>query len=702
MGLQPERRAVTMAGMASINSPITRVPSASLLAGALLLPSVAARAEVTLDTLFQDHAVLQRDRAIPVRGTANPGEKVTVTFGSVSVGGTAGSDGRFSVALPAMPASREPRELVVRGETGEARARDILVGEVWFCSGQSNMEWTVDGADESDRAKSAAAKLPIRSFKAPHVTANEPKNSVPGQWRVASAETVGGFTAVGFWFGADLARSFDLEVPIGLVDISWGGTRIEPWIPLDEMASSDFRQRAEDLRAAIDASRAIKPEDRARAQAEEDARYARELDGYWTKALANEPGQKAGWSKADVSLDGGAGGWASAEMPAYYPAMDRGLERFDGFVWVARDFAVPPAIAGKPLTLSLPAIDDCDIVWIDGVQVGSTVNNWTQPRRYAIPGGLAAGTHRITVCVLDMAGQGGFANGAMTLAADGVDAIDLAGGWKWRKGGGVPQVPAPMRRDVSRQPGTEPHEPAAIYNAMMAPCIAYPVRGTIWYQGESNAGEPDAYRKLLPLLMNSWRAKSGNPDMAWGVVQLAGFMPFVENEPAQGAWALLREAQYRGAIAGKGGMISATDLGDAADIHPRRKREVGERLAAWARNTVYGEQHVAWRGPELASATLENGGKVRLRFDHAQGLRASGDAPGAPALGGFALAGADGRFVWADAMIMDDGRDGVMLSAPGVTDPVEVVYAWQNNPTRANLVNGASLPAVPFRVKVAR
>ncbi len=702
MGLQPERRAVTMEGMASINSPITRVPSASLLAGALLLPSVAARAEVTLDTLFQDHAVLQRDRAIPVRGVANPGEKVTVTFGSVSVGGTAGSDGRFSVALPAMPASREPRELVVRGETGEARARDILVGEVWFCSGQSNMEWTVDGADESDRAKSAAAKLPIRSFKAPHVTANEPKNSVPGQWRVASAETVGGFTAVGFWFGADLARSFDLEVPIGLVDISWGGTRIEPWIPLDEMASSDFRQRAEDLRAAIDASRAIKPEDRARAQAEEDARYARELDGYWTKALANEPGQKAGWSKADVSLDGGAGGWASAEMPAYYPAMDRGLERFDGFVWVARDFAVPPAIAGKPLTLSLPAIDDCDIVWIDGVQVGSTVNNWTQPRRYVIPGGLAAGTHRITVCVLDMAGQGGFANGAMTLAADGVDAIDLAGGWKWRKGGGVPQAPAPMRRDVSRQPGTEPHEPAAIYNAMMAPCIAYPVRGTIWYQGESNAGEPDAYRKLLPLLMNSWRAKSGNPDMAWGVVQLAAFMPFVENEPAQGAWALLREAQYRGAIAGKGGMISATDLGDAADIHPRRKREVGERLAAWARNTVYGEQHVAWRGPELASATLENGGKVRLRFDHAQGLRASGDASGVPALGGFALAGADGRFVWADAMIMDDGRDGVMLSAPGVTDPVEVVYAWQNNPTRANLVNGASLPAVPFRVKVAR
>lgn len=700
MGLQPERRAVTMVAMASINPAIVRVPSASLLAGALLLPAVPAWAGVTLDTLFQDHAVLQRDRVIPVRGSASPGEKITVTFGALSVSGSAGSDGRFSVDLPAMPASREPRELVVRGESGEARARDILVGEVWFCSGQSNMEWTVDGADESDRAKAAAAKLPIRSFKAPHVTANEPKDRVPGQWRVASAETVGGFTAVGFWFGADLARSFDLEVPIGLVDISWGGTRIEPWIPLDEMAKSEFRGRAEDLRAAIDAARSIKPEDRAKAQAAEDARHARELDGYWAKALASDPGQKAGWSKPGAPLDGG--GWAAARMPAYYPAMDGALERFDGFVWVARDFTVPAAMAGKPLTLSLPAIDDCDIVWIDGVQVGSTVNNWTQPRRYAIPGGLSVGTHRITVCVLDMAGQGGFANGAMTLTAGAGEAIDLAGEWKWRKGGGVPQVAAPVRRDVSRQPGTEPHEPAAIYNAMMAPCIAYPVRGTIWYQGESNAGEPDAYRGLLPLLMDSWRAKSGNPDMAWGIVQLAAFMPFMENEPAQGAWALLREAQYRGAIAGKGGMISATDLGDAADIHPRRKREVGERLAAWARSTVYGEQHVAWRGPELASATLENGGKVRLRFDHAQGLRARGDASGEPALGGFALAGADGRFVWADAAIMDGGRDGVILSAPGVTEPVEVVYAWQNNPARANLVNGANLPAVPFRAKVAR
>jgi sialate O-acetylesterase len=223
------------------------------------------------------------------------------------------------------------------------------------------------------------------------------------------------------------------------------------------------------------------------------------------------------------------------------------------------------------------------------------------------------------------------------------------------------------------------------------------VRGAIWYQGESNSGEPDNYRTLLPLLIRSWREKSGNADMAWGVVQLAAFQPFVEGEPAQGAWALLREAQLRGAReAGNAGMVSAIDLGDAGDIHPRRKREVGERLAMWARNTVYGEASVAWQGPELASAGRENGAMVRLRFRHAEGLRATGGKAG-----GFALAGADGTFVWAEATIMDEGRDGIVLTAPGVADPVEVVYAWQNNPERANVVNGAGLPMVPFRAKIA-
>ncbi|MFM1868596.1 MAG: hypothetical protein RL591_2004, partial [Planctomycetota bacterium] len=208
---------------------------ASIAGLSALCMAAAASADVRLDSLFRDHAVLQRNRPIPVRGTALPGERVEVVFGTARVEGVAGADGRFSVELPAMEATLEPRELLVTAPSGTAKVLDVVVGEVWFCSGQSNMEWNVDSSNEADRAKSIAGKLPIRSFKAPHVTANAPQSEVPGEWRVASAETVGSFTAVGFWFGADLARAFDLDVPIGLVDISWGGTRIEPWIPLDLM-----------------------------------------------------------------------------------------------------------------------------------------------------------------------------------------------------------------------------------------------------------------------------------------------------------------------------------------------------------------------------------------------------------------------------------------------------------------------------------
>ena len=475
----------------------------------LAIAPASAQAAVSLDTPFQDHAVIQREREIRVTGRAEPNEALVLAFGDQRISGSAGADGRFSIAIPPLAASIEGRELSVEGPSGRACAKDVLVGEVWFCSGQSNMEWPVDGALEADRAKSLAASMPIRSFKAARATASRPVDRVDGGWRVASPDTVGSFTAVGWWFGVALAQSLGGQVPIGLVDISWGGTRIEPWIPLDSLAKSEFSTTAEQLAARI-------------AQFESD-----------------------------------------------------------------------PARGAKG-------------------------------------------------------------------------------------------------------PGTESWEPAAIYNGMVAPWIAYPVRGALWYQGEANAGEPESYRVLLPLLIRSWREKSGNSGMAWGVVQLAAFKAFMESEPAQGGWALLRDAQFRGAReAGNAGMVSAIDLGDADDIHPRRKREVGERLAAWARNAVYGSSSVAWQGPELASAARENGSMVRVRLGHADGLRAAGGTPG-----GFALAGADGKFVWANAMIMDRGRDGIVLSAPGVSDPVEVAYAWQDNPQRANIVNGAGLPLVPFRVRI--
>ncbi len=667
----------------SVNTP-TIIASTIIVAVSL---AGHAHAGVTLDSLFRDHAVLQRDRAIAVRGIATPLEMLTLTFGSTTINGVADKDGRFALTLPPMPASLTARELVVKGSSGDARVADVLVGEVWLCSGQSNMEWQVGQSNDSKIAESLAPKVPIRSFKAPHVTASAPAQTVEGAWRVATKESVGGFTAIGFWFGVDLARSFDLEVPIGLVDISWGGTRIEPWIPLDSMAKSVFADTANALAAQI-AEPAVKPE----VIAAERARYDHDLAAYWPTLVTMDIGGREHWENTVISAES-ATQWHPTTLPAYFPAIDASLAQFDGTVWFTRSFSVAAEHANTPATLEFGPIDDSDCVWIDGAVVGATVGQPGAPRGYALAKGLSAGEHAITVCVLDTGGEGGFGGASDSMAISFLpktvpQRLSLAGAWKWRQGDKPPRLPGPSMRDFSRKAGTDPSDPAAIYNAMMAPCITYPVRGALWYQGESNSGEPDKYEHFLPLLMSSWREKSGNPSMAWGVVQLAGFMPVIESEPAQGGWALLRRAQERGVIAaGNAGLASAVDLGNAGDIHPKRKREVAQRLAAWARNTVYGEPTVEWQGPSFVKARRD-GTRVIVEFAHATGMHAASGE-----LGGFALAGADGKFVWAKASI--DGAT-VVLEAAGVTEPTSVVYAWQNNPERANLVNGALLPAIPF------
>jgi sialate O-acetylesterase len=542
-------------------------------------------------------------------------------------------------------------------------------------------------------AKRVAPTLPIRSFKAPHRTANTPEARTPGEWRLASPATVGSFTAVGFWFGADLSKA--LEVPVGLVDVSWGGTRIEPWIPLDALSSHPrFKRVGDGMAQRIAEHAALTDEMKEERLARFNSAYARAAEQYWTKVLDGEPGMTAGWDKPEGAA-GWPDAWKSVTLPANFSAIDPSLASYDGTVWFTREFEVPDSMARRACRIELGAIDDSDVVWCVEGRAGDRIGEWNAPRSYSVARGLPAGKQRLTVCVLDTSGEGGFigrADEMRVVLADGSQSISLAGEWKWRQGARVPPVEAPQRRDPNTKPGVMPTDPAAIYNALVAPCIEFPARGVIWYQGESNAGEHENYRFLQPLLADSWRQKSGNPDLAWGVVQLAAFMKFVESEPAQGGWAWIRESQFRGIREAGGGMASAIDLGDADDIHPRRKREVGERLALWAKNRVYGDTTVAWQGPEL-SKCRRDGSKVVCEFDHADGLRATSGEPG-----GFALAGADGVFVWARATIQGTR---VVLEAPGVTDPVEAVYAWQNNPERANLANGAGLPAVPFRSAVA-
>lgn len=461
--------------------------------------SAASEPSVRLAPAFQNHAVLQRGRAIPVTGQAKPGDRVTVQFGEHTLSGLTGTDGHFRVELPPLEASSVGRTLTVRAASDESDVvlSDLVVGDVWLCSGQSNMEWSIGQLPGADAVVGAANDPLIRTLKTPHLLSFEPSASVPGAWVPVTGEAVRHCTAIGYHFAKEIRAA--QGIPIGILDCSWGGTRIEPWIP---------------------------PSGAAR----------------------------------------------------------------DGALGAARQ---------------------------------ATLDRRT--------------------------------------SAD----------------------------DKARAP--RPEDPCVMWNAMIAPLADFPVRGVAWYQGESNAGEPDNYRRFLPLMIDAWRVELGVPDLPFAVFQLASFMPYRPEMPVEGGWAELREAQRLGAAERNAGLVVLLDIGDAADIHPPQKAEAGRRLALWARATIYGES-IPFSGPALRGASVRDGAIV-CSFDYAKGL---GGRDG-KAIGGFAIAGADGRFVRAEASV--EGETIVVRSAD-VAQPVEVRYAWHNNPEEANLVNGAGLPASSFRAAV--
>ncbi len=450
--------------------------AALAIAGAI---DAASFATITLSPVFTDHAVLQRDLPLPVWGRAPVGAEVTVTFAGQTKKATAGADGRFAVSLDPLVASATPAELVVATKDERLVVHDVLVGEVWLCGGQSNMEWPMAACNDFDAAKAEAStggRRTIRAIKFPHTIAEQPLGTNDAAWRVTDGDSVGSITGVGYHFGCAIADA--LKVPVGLLDINWGGTPIEQWMK-----------------------------------------------------------------------DGG---------------MNRG---------------------------------------------------------------------------------------------------------------------------------------------MLMPAAPYATRGAIWYQGESNAGASDKYAGQLRDMIGWWREAYRRPDMPFGIVQLASFMDPSDN-PVEGGWSGLREAQAQvAASVPHCGLAVTLDIGDAKDIHPRDKKTVGERLAAWALATEYGRPIAVWSSPVVESverAQMTTGEKgIRVRFRHGEGLKArTGEA-----IDGFAIAGPDGTFVWAKAMVDAKSSDpadhaSVVVWAEGIADPVEVAYAWQNNPVKANLVNGAGWPAGPFKGKV--
>ena len=624
-----------------------------------------------LAPLFSDHMVLQRDQPVPVWGWSQPGDTIAVECAGQKKTTIADSTGKWLVTLDPLLASHEPRELVA----GDCRVKNILVGDVWLCSGQSNMQWPVKESLNGSAEVAAANHPRIRLFTVPRQAVLDPQVDVAATWQVCTPATIAQFSAVGYFFGRELLGK--LDVPIGLIDSSWGGTRVEAWTSRDALwTDAELRNEIQmyEKWTQTPAGRAVR----------ESHQLSKTNIDTWIKSLGKpDPGNighAQGWAARD--LDEAA--WPTMPIPSGWQLHQH---NFSGVFWFRRTVDVPAAWAGKDLVLHLGSADKTDTTYFNNVQVGAigfeSKSPWNTPRVYRIPGQLVQpGRNVIATRVYSNVYQGGLVGpaNAMQLKFDSAS-IPLAGQWRYKVEHNLGLTPM-----VFSSPGPGNANTATIlHNSMIAPLAPAALRGVIWYQGESNAGNARHYRNLFPLLINDWRRTFEQAHLPFFYVELANYTA-VQKLPVESGWAELREAQAFALQLPHTGVASAIDVGDADDIHPKNKQEVGKRLALAALAQVHGVPVVPG-GPCYKSHTIE-GDTVRIEFDNvAAGLNAHGP------LKGFAVAGTDGKFEWAEASI--DGKTVVIHAG----QPAAVRYAWANNPI-GNLYNSVGLPAMPFRTDV--
>jgi sialate O-acetylesterase len=635
---------------------------------AVMSGGAASHADVTLPALISNNMVLQRDTQVAIWGWAQPGERVRVQAEWAEAGVETVSDdrGHWRVYVDT-PGAGGPYALTVAGDT-VSKLENIMIGEVWLCSGQSNMEWPVSASLRAE-SEIASARFPtIRLFTVPNRKSLHQRIDCRAEWLECAPETAAGFSAVGYFFGRRLHE--ELDVPIGLISADWGGTVIEAW--MSESAISTFSEFDDTLQIV----RALRDPNRR-------GDLVQEMNRRWWDGLddlgPDAPGDAwAGTGYVD-------GDWGTMRLPATWE--QDGLDEFDGIIRFRRTIELPASWDGRPAVLELGPIDDRDDAWVNGVHVGSTreAGRWNDPRQYDVARGvLQAGANVIAVRAFDTGGLGGI-NGrpeqmVLTPADEsGPEPISLSGEWRYLVGTPASKLP-PLPSTV----GLGPNTPTVLFNGMIAPLIPFGMRGVIWYQGESNRLRPAQYQELFPALIGQWRGDWGLGDFPFYFVQIAPFRYGGD----RGEAAALREAQAMTQRTPGTGMVVTTDIGNPHDIHPRNKQEVGRRLALWALAGTYGQPDLVHSGPIYGSMTVE-GSSIRIAFDHVGGgLECRGAA-----LTHFQIAGRDRQFIEAAAVI--DGNS-VVVSSPDVPEPIAVRFAWEAAP-EPNLFNAEGLPASPFR-----